>query len=191
MDRAADRDRYILERPVIAPPGVCWILDLQWRGYSTAGGLIGHGTGQLWQALAREALLEPLDISRIAWMQAPDGEASAASGLRMTQPDLAPIGMLVLNGGRWNDRTTCRRRQLTGLLHPSHRRSQRPMQRLLFWHLLLGGVELRGSFPVALRRLCRISTRPASEDCYPRRTPQNSGNIAFTMSLMSERNAVG
>ena len=26
---------------------------------------------------------------------------------------------------------------------------------------------------------------------YPRRTPQNSGYIAFTMSLMSERNAVG
>ena len=26
---------------------------------------------------------------------------------------------------------------------------------------------------------------------YARRTPQNSGNIAFTMSLMSERNAVG
>ena len=26
---------------------------------------------------------------------------------------------------------------------------------------------------------------------YPRRTPQNSGNIAGTVSLMSERNAVG
>ena len=30
-----------------------------------------------------------------------------------------------------------------------------------------------------------------SEGRYPRRTPQNSGNIDFTMSLMSERNAVG
>ena len=33
--------------------------------------------------------------------------------------------------------------------------------------------------------------RPESEGCYPRRTPQNSGNIDFTMFLMSERNAVG
>ena len=29
------------------------------------------------------------------------------------------------------------------------------------------------------------------DDRYPRCTPQNSGNIDFTMSLMSERNAVG
>jgi hypothetical protein len=27
MDCAADRDRYILERPVIAPPGVRWIYN--------------------------------------------------------------------------------------------------------------------------------------------------------------------
>ncbi len=33
--------------------------------------------------------------------------------------------------------------------------------------------------------------QPESEVCYPRRTPQNSGNIDFTISLMSERNAVG
>ena len=36
-----------------------------------------------------------------------------------------------------------------------------------------------------------FSRRREPEGCYPRRTPQNSGYIAFTMSLMSERNAVG
>jgi hypothetical protein len=44
---------------------------------------------------------------------------------------------------------------------------------------------------VAPRMLSRISRRPESEGCYPRRTPQNSGYIDFTMPLMSERNAVG
>jgi hypothetical protein len=33
--------------------------------------------------------------------------------------------------------------------------------------------------------------RREPESCYPRRTPQNSGYIDFTMSLISERNAVG
>jgi hypothetical protein len=42
-----------------------------------------------------------------------------------------------------------------------------------------------GSSVLALRRAKRQTTR------YARRTPQNSGNAALTMSLMSDRNAVG
>ena len=41
------------------------------------------------------------------------------------------------------------------------------------------------SSPVALQRAQHQTTR------YPRRTPQNSGNAAFTISLISDRNAVG
>src|SRR5262249_43396736 len=81
MDRAADRYRYILERPVIEPPGTRWI----YNGGATAllARLIAKGTGRTLSAFAQEVLFEPLGISRVEWMQAPDGAASAASGLRM------------------------------------------------------------------------------------------------------------
>ena len=48
----------------------------------------------------------------------------------------------------------------------------------------VGSIGADEPFQPSRRQVCQ-PTR------YPRRTPQNSGNIAFTMSLMSERNAVG
>jgi CubicO group peptidase (beta-lactamase class C family) len=100
MDHAADRYRYILERPVIEPPGVRWI----YSGGATAllARLIAKGTGQPLQAFAREVVFEPLGISHTEWMQSTNGGASAASGLRMVPRDLARIGMMVLDNGRCN-----------------------------------------------------------------------------------------
>jgi hypothetical protein len=45
-----------------------------------------------------------------------------------------------------------------------------------------------GSLPVAARWTPHLRE---PDRCYPRCTPQNSGNIDLTMSLMSELNAVG
>jgi len=53
---------------------------------------------------AREALFAPLGIERTEWRRGADGEAHAASGLRMTPRDLARIGVMVLGGGRWDGR---------------------------------------------------------------------------------------
>ena len=56
------------------------------------------------QEFAREALFEPLGISHTEWERGSDGEAIAASGLRLRLRDLARIGVMVLNGGQWNGR---------------------------------------------------------------------------------------
>lgn len=100
MDRAADRYRYILERPIAEPPGVRWT----YNGGATAllARLIAKGTGRSLQDFAREVLFEPLGIAGIEWECGSDGEAIAASGLRMTPRDLARIGVMALGGGRWN-----------------------------------------------------------------------------------------
>jgi len=102
MDRAADRYRYILERPVAEPPGLHWT----YNGGATAliARLIAKGTGRSLEDFAREALFEPLGITRTEWERGRDGDALAASGLRITLRDLARIGLMVLNSGRWHGR---------------------------------------------------------------------------------------
>lgn len=102
MERADDRYRYILARPIVAEPGSRWI----YSGGSTAllAHLISRGSGKPLIDYAREKLFTPLGIDESAWTQGTNGEAAAASGLRLTARDLARIGQMVLNGGRWGGR---------------------------------------------------------------------------------------
>ena len=102
MDRAPDRYRFVLERPVVAAPGRHW----HYNGGATAllGRIIAKGTGKPLADFAREALFDPIGIGPTEWFNGNDGEPIAASGLRMTQRDLARIGQLMLDGGTWGGR---------------------------------------------------------------------------------------
>lgn len=108
MEMAKDRYRFILERPVIGPPGKRWL----YSGGATAllGRIIAKGTGQPLPDFARAALFEPLGLGPTEWIDNKatwvatrygpgDGEPVAASGLRMTTRDLARIGQLMLDKG--------------------------------------------------------------------------------------------
>jgi CubicO group peptidase (beta-lactamase class C family) len=97
MELAPDRYRYILERPIIEPPGTRW----SYCGGATAllGGLIASGTGLSLFQYGQDVLFEPLGIASFEWMSGADGVASPASGLRLAPRDLARIGELVLAGG--------------------------------------------------------------------------------------------
>ena len=62
-------------------------------------------TGKWLAEFAREALFEPLGITQFEWLKMPaNGEAEAASGLRLRPRDMAKVGKLVLNKGMWNGR---------------------------------------------------------------------------------------
>lgn len=82
MNNAQDRYRYVLERPVVTPPGERWC----YNGGATAvlARLIEKGTRRPLHEFAREALFEPLQIESTEWRRGTDGEPVAASGLRMT-----------------------------------------------------------------------------------------------------------
>ncbi len=101
MDRAPDRYRYVLERPLVAPPGSRW----NYNGGATAllAHLISQGTEQSILDYAREKLFKPLGITDVEWIVDRRGEPIAASGLRMRPRDLAKIGQLVLDRGMWGD----------------------------------------------------------------------------------------
>jgi CubicO group peptidase (beta-lactamase class C family) len=99
MEVAQDRYRFVLGRPMVSEPGAQWA----YNGGATAllGRLIAKGSGLSLREYAEEKLLAPLGIADFDWVQGQDGEFSAASGLRLRPRDLARIGQLVLDGGRW------------------------------------------------------------------------------------------
>jgi CubicO group peptidase (beta-lactamase class C family) len=117
MEKAPDRYRYVLDRPIVAPPGTRWI----YSGGAVAliGALIARGTGMKLQEFARQALLAPLGIDQFGWAEGSDGVASAASGLRLRPRDLLRIGTLVLAHGQWDDRQIVSRRWLDGSFKPA------------------------------------------------------------------------
>ena len=102
MEQAPDRYRYVLERPVVGPPGASWT----YNGGATAllARMIARGTARGLHEFAREKLFEPLGIVGTEWECGPEGEPLAASGLRMTPRDLARIGVMALGGGHWAGR---------------------------------------------------------------------------------------
>ena len=117
MDNAADRYRYILERRVVDTPGAHWT----YCGGATAllARMIAKGSGRTLHEFARENLFDPLGMGPTEWATGPDGEPFAASGARMSVRDLARIGVMMLHGGKVNERVVV---PADALYHARHQR---------------------------------------------------------------------
>jgi CubicO group peptidase (beta-lactamase class C family) len=101
MEAAADRYRIVLDRPLVAAPGERW----NYNGGATAviAKLVSRGTGRPLLEFAQEHLFAPLGITDMDWVTDRQGEPKAAAGLRLRPRDLAKIGQLVLQRGRWGE----------------------------------------------------------------------------------------
>ncbi|WP_419910536.1 serine hydrolase domain-containing protein [Hoeflea sp.] len=97
MEYAPDRYRFVLDRPMVADPGEEW----RYSGGATAiiAKLIADGAAMPIDRYARQKLFEPLGIEKFEWVRGRGGVPSAASGLRLTLPDLVKIGQLILDDG--------------------------------------------------------------------------------------------
>lgn len=117
MEKAPDRYRYVLDRPIVAAPGARWI----YSGGAVAliGALIARGSGMTLPEFARQALFAPLGIEQIGWAEGGDGVASAASGLRLRPRDLLRIGALVLAHGQRDERQIMSRHWLDAAIKPA------------------------------------------------------------------------
>lgn len=102
MIRSVDPMRYVLSRSFVAEPGAVWNYN---GGLTQAlGAIVQRASGQPLRDYAQAVLFEPLGITDVEWMGNLAGVPSAASGLRLRPRDLAKIGSLYLNDGRWRDR---------------------------------------------------------------------------------------
>jgi len=95
--------RHVLTRPRVAAPGERFL----YSGGSSAllAEVLERVSGQALGDYAQAKLFAPLGISHAEWVTDRHGKALAYSGLRMSARDLARIGRLLLDGGRWQGRT--------------------------------------------------------------------------------------
>jgi CubicO group peptidase (beta-lactamase class C family) len=102
MSAAPDLCRYVLEQPLIRPPGRTYI----YNGGATAllAAILRKTSGQSIDVLAQRELFDPLGISDVEWIRYADSAPVAASGLRLRPRDLLKIGQIVLAGGAWQGR---------------------------------------------------------------------------------------
>ncbi|KRR24125.1 serine hydrolase [Bradyrhizobium lablabi] len=98
----ADPFRYVLSKPIVAPPDTVW--NYNSGGTDLLGNVIERVSGKSLEAFAREALFAPLGISDWEWMKYRNEHISSAAGLRLRPRDAAKIGQLVLNKGAWGGR---------------------------------------------------------------------------------------
>lgn len=116
MTDAPDPCRYVLEQPIVRPPGAAYIYN---------GGLtlllaeiVKRATGKALDALAEETLFAPLGITDVEWVRYADGTPIAPSGLRMRPRDLAKIGAMVAAGGVWDGRSVVPENWIAAALTP-------------------------------------------------------------------------
>ena len=100
LNSAPDPYRYVLSLPVVEPAGLVW----NYSGGATAliGGILGRATGKRFDVLATALLFDPLGISDVTWTRLPNGDPKNWCCLWMQPRDMAKIGQLVLDRGRWN-----------------------------------------------------------------------------------------
>ncbi|WP_245324553.1 serine hydrolase [Bradyrhizobium sp. AT1] len=101
MHMARDPCRYVLGLPMTTPAGQDFFYNT--GALTLVSAIVRKAVGKPLDEFAREALFEPLGITRYEWTRV-KGDTNAGGGLRLRPRDMVKIGQLVLAGGRWNDR---------------------------------------------------------------------------------------
>jgi CubicO group peptidase (beta-lactamase class C family) len=102
MRFSLDPDRYVFDREFAAEPGT--VFNYNGGGVALLGEVIARAAHQPLEAFADEVLFKPLDIHRTEWRRDRQHRVTPFGGLRLRPRDMAKIGRLVLDRGRWNGR---------------------------------------------------------------------------------------
>ena len=99
MNQSHDPVRFVLEKSVATEPGRRFLYD---SGVSIVlGEVVRKASGQAADEFAREHLFAPLGIKEYRWGKLPDGTVHTGGGLWLRPRDMAKLGQLMLDGGRW------------------------------------------------------------------------------------------
>lgn len=100
LEKSDEWIQYVLNKPTDTIPGTKFEYN---SGASVLLGKITRNiTGKRIDKWAEEKLFEPLGITDYYWKETPDGEIDTEGGLYLKAEDLAKIGSLFLNKGKWD-----------------------------------------------------------------------------------------
>lgn len=95
--------QYTLDLPIVHEPGT--VSNYCSMGVVLVAEIISQASGMSIDKFAGEYLFEPLGISNVSWGHTSNKDViPSAKRLYMTSRDMAKIGQLVLNGGKWNEK---------------------------------------------------------------------------------------
>ena len=103
MESTQNWIRFILNRPMKDVPGTKWLYNT--GNVQLLSAIVRKATGIHLNKFAEKYLFEPLGITEYSWNSDPQGYTCAGGsdgGLRIRARDLAKIGSLYLNQGRWS-----------------------------------------------------------------------------------------
>ena len=100
MNNAPDPIEYVLSRRSIKKPGTAF--EYNSGTTQVLAVIIKKTMGMNVEQLVKTHLFDPLGIKKYEWSKWTGGEPDADSGLRLRSRDLAKIGLLLMNGGKWN-----------------------------------------------------------------------------------------
>jgi len=93
---------FLLGREAVAEPGTTFTYC---SGATVAlAEVLTRVMGRPWTEVARTELFQPLGITDVTWVTDLRGRPMPNSGLRLRPRDLAKLGRLLLEGGRWEGR---------------------------------------------------------------------------------------
>jgi CubicO group peptidase (beta-lactamase class C family) len=102
MEEAPRADHYLLAQPLAVQPGE--VFNYNTGTVNLLGLILRKVSGKRLDAFAKETLFDPLGIEDWDWDYAAGFNPAAGSGLRLRPRDLAKIGQLELERGKWDGR---------------------------------------------------------------------------------------
>ena len=102
MRRSPDWPQFMLDLPMIAEPGTRWAYCS--GNCHLLSVIVAQTTGTNALAFARRELFVPLDIDDVVWPADGSGNNHGWGDLQLRPRDLAKLGQLLLQRGRWRNR---------------------------------------------------------------------------------------
>jgi CubicO group peptidase (beta-lactamase class C family) len=101
MFLAPDNTQFMLDLPTVSAPGAQYAYCS--GGMHLLSSIVSQTTGMNAEAFARKHLFAPLGIRNLVWPRDPQGVSHGFGNLHLLPRDMAKLGWLFLNQGKWPD----------------------------------------------------------------------------------------
>jgi CubicO group peptidase (beta-lactamase class C family) len=159
MRRSADWLQFMLDLPMVAEPGTRFAYCS--GNPHVLSMILSQVTGTNGLAFARQELFEPLGIRDVAWPADPRGNNHGWGDLQMHPRDMARLGQLFLQRGRWDKRQILSEAWVRTATHAHVKRTtNRDHYGYSWW---VKGEDYPGMFEAVGRGGQRINVWPAKD----------------------------